>query len=42
MNGKLKLEIMGMGSCKLTEKGYEQIKFDLKMLNLGLRNALLK
>tara|TARA_B100000315_G_scaffold96314_1_gene88449 strand:+ start:2336 stop:2770 length:435 start_codon:yes stop_codon:yes gene_type:complete len=41
-NGKLKLEIMGMGSCKLTEKGYEQIKFDLKMLNLGLRNALLK
>ena len=41
-NGKLKLEIMEMGSCKLTEKGYEQIKFDLKMLNLGLGVALLK
>ena len=41
-NGKLKLEIMGIGSCKLTEKGYAQIKNDLYMLNLGLRNALLE
>jgi len=41
-NGKLKLEIMEMGSCKLTEKGYAQIKTDLYMLNLGLGVALLE